>query len=78
MGLVIAGGYDPVFFGVADVDRTENGMTFEPMTPLPIYPARYPTYSCLASLDDERLLLTGGMSAGSSNGAYYDQALLYR
>ena len=70
MGLVIAGGFDDGFGGVAYVDGTKNGIKFEPMTPLPTTPQ----YSCLASVDDETLFLTGG----SNNGEFYDQALLYR
>ena len=71
MGLVIAGGFENgLGGGVAYVDRTEHGITFSQMTSLPTTPY----YSCLASLDDESLLLTGGMNTGTS----YDQALLYR
>ena len=71
MGLVIAGGYDEgLGGGVSYVDSTEHGITFTPMTPLPTTPY----YSCLTSLDDETLLLTGGMD----NGGIFDQALLYR
>ena len=44
------------FVEVASVERTVDGVTFHDMTPMPVEKA----HLCLASVDDESLMVTGG------------------
>ena len=62
MGLVVSGGHWGTY--MADVDRTEDGITFDTMSSLPSPTSAH----SLISVDDERLFLTGGYN--NMNSAY--------
>ena len=49
-------GSGSAFVEVASVERTVDGVTFHDMTPMPVEKA----YHCLATVDDETLVVTGG------------------
>ena len=75
MGLVMAGGYNYSGY-IANVENTIDGIKSEVMTPLP-KPQRI--YQCLASMDDDTLLLTGGSgtATGDSIGENHRQSIYY-
>ena len=74
MGLVMAGGYNFSDY-IAKVEYTRDGERSGEITPLP----KSQAYQCLASLNDEALLLTGGsgVATGNGYGEYAAEAVKY-